>query len=88
MKTFWTKEQIEYARSVAKRRVIEAVRQDLKGLEFEHKTSGGLAIGISMTFKPGGPVSLAWYREKNLETEANCKNGVSSYEIASVVSAK
>src|SRR5665647_166357 len=36
-KTFWTREQIEYARSVVKQKVVEAVRQDLKALEFEHK---------------------------------------------------
>src|SRR5262245_44734356 len=35
--SFWTREQIEYAKSVALRQVTDAVRRDLKQLEFEHK---------------------------------------------------
>src|ERR1700721_2094648 len=35
--TYWTKEQIEYAKSVAMGKIMEAVRNDLKALEFDHK---------------------------------------------------
>src|SRR3954452_7795454 len=34
---FWTKDQIEYAHSVAKRKVMEALHKDFKKLEFEVK---------------------------------------------------
>src|ERR1700736_5285610 len=68
MNTFWTKQQIEYARSVVKRKVVEAVRQDLKSLEFEHKPTGPFGIGISLKLQPGDPIPVRWYREKNLET--------------------
>ena len=46
--TFFTPEQIEYARSVVLRQVTDAVRADLKSLEFEHKPRGGFGIGISL----------------------------------------
>jgi hypothetical protein len=41
--TFWTKEQIEYAKSVAIRRAAEAITKDLKQMEFDHKPRGLLA---------------------------------------------
>jgi hypothetical protein len=82
--SFWTREQIEYARSVAKQRIIEAVRQDLKALEFEHKPQGPFGIGISMKLKPGAPVPIRWYREKNLETEIVCDQCGLRYAIYGV----
>jgi hypothetical protein len=82
--TFWTKEQIEYARSVVKQKVIEAVRQDFKALEFEHKPRGPFGIGISMKLKPGTPVPIRWYREKNLETEIVCDQCGLRYAIYGV----
>jgi len=83
-KTFWTREQIEYARSVVKQKVVEAVRQDLKALEFEHKPTGPFGIGISMKLKPGAPVPIRWYREKNLETEIVCDQCGLRYAIYGV----
>jgi hypothetical protein len=83
-KTFWTREQIEYARSVVKQKVVEAVRQDLKALEFEHKPTGPFGIGISMKLKPGAPVPIRWYREKNLETEIICDQCGLRYAIYGV----
>ncbi len=68
-KTFFTQEQIEYAKSIVKTKVVEAVVQDLKSLEFEHKPKGMFGIGISMKVQPGAPVPIRWYREKHLETE-------------------
>src|ERR1035437_4150073 len=38
---FWTKEQIEYAKSVALSKIHEAVRADLKSMEFEIKPPKG-----------------------------------------------
>ena len=80
-KTFWTLDQIQYARSVVKQKVIEAVRQDLKALEFEHKPRGPFGIGISMKLQPGAPVPIRWYREKNLETEIVCDQCSLRYAI-------
>ena len=37
---FWTKEQIEYAKSVAMRKITDALQKDLKTLEFDHKLKG------------------------------------------------
>ena len=45
---FWTKEQIEYARSVAMRRITDAIRKDFRKLEFDHKPKGAFGIGFSM----------------------------------------
>jgi hypothetical protein len=50
---FWTKEQIEYVRSVAVRTVTDALRKDLKKLEFDYKPRGLLGIGLSVKVKPG-----------------------------------
>jgi hypothetical protein len=66
-KTFWTREQIEYARSVVKQKVVEAVRQDLK-----------------VKLKPGAPVPIRWYREKNLETDIVCDQCGLRYAIYGV----
>ena len=83
-KTFCTKEQIEYAKSVVKRKVVEAVRSDLKALEFDHKPKGPFGIGISMKLKPGAPVPIRWYQEKNLETEIACDECTLRYAIYGV----
>jgi hypothetical protein len=61
--TFGTKEQIEYAKSIVLGRVADAIRQDLKSMEFEIKPPrGGFGIGISMKVQPGSPVSIRYYR--------------------------
>jgi hypothetical protein len=83
-KTFWTQDQIEFARSVVKQKVMEAVRQDLKAVEFEHKPRGPFGIGISMKLKPGTPVPIRWYREKNLETDIVCDQCGLRYAIYGV----
>ena len=44
---FWTKEQIEYAKSVAIRRITDAFHEDLKELEFDYKPKGAFGIGVS-----------------------------------------
>jgi hypothetical protein len=82
--TFWTKQQIEYAKSVVMGKVVEAVRQDLKGLEFDHKPRGPFGIGFSMKLEPGAPVPIRWYREKNLETEIVCDHCSLRYAIYGV----
>ena len=69
---FWTSEQIEYAKSIALRKMTEAIQRDLKQLEFSHPPRGPLGIGISLKVKPGVPVPIRYYREKLLETSITC----------------
>lgn len=81
---FWTKEQIEYAKSVAIRRITDAVHKDLKSLEFDHKPKGAFGIGISMKVKPAHPTPIRYYREKQLETEIVCANCTLRYSVYGV----
>lgn len=70
--TFFTPEQIEYAKSIAIRKITDAIHQDLKSLEFDHKPRGAFGIGISMKVSTSGQHPIRYYREKNLETEVVC----------------
>lgn len=81
---FWTKEQIEYAKSVAMRKITDAFHKDLKKLEFNHKPRGASGIGISMKVKPGRPTPIHYYREQKLETEVVCANCTLRYSIYGV----
>lgn len=81
---FWTKEQIEYAKSVAMRQITDALHKDLKKLEFDHKPKGRFGIGISMKVKPARPTPIHYYRETQLETEVVCSNCTLRYSIYGV----
>ena len=81
---FWTKEQIEYARSVALRRVADAIHMDLKSLEFEQKPQGMFGIGVSMKVKRGTLPHVHQYREKELETEVICATCTLRYAVYGV----
>jgi hypothetical protein len=70
--TFFTQEQIEYARSVAIRTITDAVHADLKSLEFEHKPRGMFGIGVSMKVSRSAPQPIRYYRERELETHVVC----------------
>ncbi len=82
--TFFTPEQIEYAKSVALRQISEAIRKDLKSLEFESKPKGTFGIGISMKLQPGTPLPLRHYRERTLETELKCDQCTLEYSVYGV----
>ena len=81
---FWTKEQLEYAKSVAMRQITDTVRRELKKMEFDHPARGSFGIGMSMKLKPGAPVPLRHYREKRLETEVVCDHCTLRYTIYGV----
>ncbi len=81
---FWTKEQIEYAKSVAIRKITDAFYEDLKKLQFEHKPRDSFGIGISMKIRPGRPTPIHSYREKQLETEVICVNCTLRYSVYGV----
>ena len=78
---FWTQEQIRYAKSVAMRRMSDAIRKDLKSLEFSQKPQGPFGIGLSMKVKTGPPLPIHHYREKELETTVVCTNCTLRYAV-------
>lgn len=81
---FWTKAQLEYAKSIALRKITVALHKDLKRLEFNHKPKGAFGIGISMKVKPGRPIPIRHYREQRLETEVTCDNCTLRYSVYGV----
>ncbi|HRI05197.1 MAG TPA: hypothetical protein PLL77_15780, partial [Pyrinomonadaceae bacterium] len=82
--TFWTKEQLEYAKSIAKRKAVEALRNDLKSMEFSHGPTGPLGLTISMKLKPGTLPPIRQYREKSLETKVTCDSCALNYSVFGV----
>ena len=82
--SFLTKEQIEYFKSVALKSLTDAFYNDLKKLEFDHRPTGGLGIGLSMKVTRRGPTPIHYYREKELETEVVCRNCTLRYSVYGV----
>jgi len=81
---FWTKEQIEYAKSYAFRKISGHIAKELKKLEFKQPARGPFGIGLSMTVKPGPKPPLRYYREKALETEVVCEQCTLRYSVFGV----
>jgi len=80
---FYTKAQIEYAKSIVIHEVTGAILKDFKELEFEHKPQGLFGIGISMKVA-GRPHPIRYYRETELETEVICDHCTLRYMIYGV----
>ena len=80
---FFTKAQVEYAKSIVMREVTGALLKDLKSLEFNHRPSGAFGIGISMEVS-GQPTAIRHYRESKLETEVVCERCTLRYTIYGV----
>lgn len=80
---FFTKAQVEYAKSVVMREVTGALLKDLKALEFNHRPRGAFGIGISMKVT-GQPTAIRRYREPKLETEVVCDRCTLRYTIYGV----
>ena len=81
---FWTKAQIEYAQSVAIRKITDAVYKDLRKLEFDHKPKGAFGIGISMKVGRHRLTPIHKFREKKLETEIICASCTLRYAVYGV----
>lgn len=81
---FATKEQMEYAVSVAKRKVTDAIVKDLKELEFDYHPRGELGIGFSLKVKAGRPTPIRYYSEETLETKVVCDECTLRYAIYGV----
>ena len=80
---FFTKSQVEYAKSVVLNQVSGALLKDLKSLEFNHKPRGGFGIGISMKVS-GRATPVRRYQEQDLETEVVCDKCTLRYMIYGV----
>src|SRR6266480_588796 len=80
---FFTKAQVEYAKSVVLNKVTDALLKYLKGLEFNHPPRGTFGIGIRMKVT-GHPRPIHHYREKKLETEVVCDQCTLRYTIYGV----
>ncbi len=81
---FATKAQIEYAKSVAIRKMTDTIYKDLKKLEFNHKPRGAFGLGISMKVSPFRRIPIHKYREEQLETEIVCNNCTLRYAVYGV----
>jgi hypothetical protein len=77
---FFTKAQIEYARSVVMNKVTGAFIKDLKTLEFNHRPTGAFGIGISMKVE-GRPQPIRHYSEMELEEEVVCDRCTLRYTV-------
>ena len=66
------------------RQISDAIRKDLKSLEFDHKPRGSFGIGISMKVKSGPPLPIHRYREKELETTVVCSHCTLRYAVYGV----
>jgi hypothetical protein len=82
--TFFTQEQIEYAKSIALRQFTDALHQDLKSMEFNHPPRGGFGIGISLKVTQGARHPIQHYPERELETEVVCDACTLRYAIYGV----
>ena len=69
---FFTKAQVEYAKSVVMQKITGALLKDLKSLEFKYRPVGAFGIGVSMKVT-GHPTTIRRYRESTLETEVVCE---------------
>jgi len=81
---FTTKDQIEFAKSIALQQVVDVLRGELKKMEFDIKPKGSFGIGISMKLEPGEPIPLKRYRERTLETHICCGDCTLDYSVYGV----
>jgi hypothetical protein len=77
---FWTKEQIEYAKSVALHEFVDQFHDELKKLEFDHPPRGPFGIGISLKLTTQ-TYPLRYYHEPKLETDVVCERCTLVYAI-------
>jgi hypothetical protein len=66
------------------KQVTDALHQDLKAMEFEHKPRGAFGIGISMKVTQSAPHPISYYREKELETKVVCETCTLKFAIYGV----
>ncbi len=82
--TFWTQDQLEYARSVAMREVQKYFGDMLKKTFPPSRPRRGDFISITFQYKPGRPLPLYRYEEKQLETVLVCSECGLRYAVYGV----
>lgn len=75
---FWTKQQIEYAKSVIINRVSGDLLKTMKKMERKPKRNQFLSIGITVK---GKATPITYYSEKELEEKLVCSNCTLEYTI-------
>jgi hypothetical protein len=81
--TFWSTEQIEYAKSVAMREVTGAILHELRKHEFDFRPRAGFGIGLSLKVT-GSPPPVRPISQERLETRLTCDNCGLKYAIYGV----
>lgn len=81
--TFYTKEQVEYAKSVALQQLTDMMYQEMKKIEFSPRSSGGL-FSVGLSVERGTRPPLRYYREQQLETNVECEVCTLKYAIYGV----
>jgi len=75
---FWTKQQIEYAQSVALNKISGDLLKSLKKMEMKPKRNQFISIGIEVK---GRATPITYYSEKELEEKVTCENCTLEYTI-------
>lgn len=75
---FWTKQQIEYAKSVVINKVSGDLLKMMKKMEMKPKRNQFLSIGITVK---GKATPITYYSEKELEEKVACSNCTLEYTI-------
>ncbi len=75
---FWTKQQIEYAKSVAVNKISDQLLSQMKQMERRPDPRAFLSIGITVK---GSPTPIAYYSEKQLEERVTCSSCTLEYTI-------
>lgn len=82
--TFWTQDQLEYARSAAMREVQKYVGDMLKRTFPPSRPRRSDFISITFQYKPGTPLPLYRYEERQLETSLVCSECGLRYAVYGV----
>lgn len=75
---FWTKQQIEYAQSVALNKISGDLLKTMKKMERKPKRNQFISIGISVK---GKPTPITYYTENELEEKVTCERCTLDYTI-------
>lgn len=75
---FWTKQQIEYAKSVALNQISSQLIGQMKKMERKPDRNAFISIGISVK---GSPTPIIHYRENELEEKVTCESCTMEYAI-------
>lgn len=75
---FWTKQQIEYAQSVALNKISGDLLRSLKKVEMKPKRNQFISIGIEVK---GRPTPITYYSEEELEEKILCDSCTLEYTI-------